>query len=574
MFDVKTLLKYRGFIFGGVMSTVDYQTAYDSYLSKYMKYANYTPSGTSKTGNPVNAQTSTGAQAYNSGISDAGFGANTCSDGIDDGKIGIDGVLLNLGEGVLKGAWNGIVGAVTDSEGKFSVGKTLLSVGMVGACIAFPALGAVACGIGAVAGGSQLVKGLSVALDTKGKSDAEVKAAWENIGEGGSTIVGCALGAKASIGAVKAAAAAAASADDVVKALGSTDDIIKALGSADDAAKNLGDTAKLTKFLKSKGIDNATDIMSAYKDGFKSVDEMVDVVSKGAKMSKTSLASLDDSTKGVQKWVKTAKAFADDVVSSTKNNMKNASKMVKSGVNSLKSEKSKLQAEIDDMTKMLKETSVDSDEYLELSEAIRQKKLALDLADDTLKSSDVAKKASQAAEKRKNNNAAKKAEKTYKKLGGDEALKKAEVDYDAAAKQMDALRKTDSKNQDAINAAGEKLATAADKLDGLTDAKEALESANKLKTETRFGQLTSRIQNSSKTYQHFSDAIKSGKMSKMIKSLNPLDVIPNLGKDGITIYNYLKDGKNLSETIKQFGYGNTMEVLKVIYSIGQVNQTV
>jgi len=105
-----------------------------------------------------------------------------------------------------------------------------------------------------------------------------------------------------------------------------------------------------------------------------------------------------------------------------------------------------------------------------------------------------------------------------------------------------------------------------------------LESANKIladaKSQTRFGQLTSRIQNGSQTYNHFSDAIKSGKMGEMVKSLNPLEVIPNLGKDGVAIYNYLKDGQNLSETIKQFGYNDTMEVLKVIYSIGQTNQTV
>ena len=49
---------------------------------------------------------------------------NTCTDGVDDGKIGVASALGNIVEGAGKSIINGIKGAFTDSEGNFSILKT------------------------------------------------------------------------------------------------------------------------------------------------------------------------------------------------------------------------------------------------------------------------------------------------------------------------------------------------------------------------------------------------------------------------------------------------------------------
>lgn len=129
----------------------------------------------------------------------------TCTDGKDDGKIGFFGALGNALKGVGKTIVNGVKGMFTDSEGNFSLGKTLLSIGAAAACIAFPAVGLAACCVGVVAGGTQVVKGAIAA--SQATTDAEAKAAWQNIGGGAFTAVASAAGAKASYNAVQATAA-------------------------------------------------------------------------------------------------------------------------------------------------------------------------------------------------------------------------------------------------------------------------------------------------------------------------------------------------------------------------------
>ena len=206
------------------MSYSEYLGAHDDFVNRYRfqygnSYANNTATQT--------AATNTNGQ-YASGISDKGFVANTCTDGVDDGKIGIDGVLINLGEGILKGFADGITGMFTDSNGNFSLAKTLTTVAIGGLCVAFPAVGVAACAIGAVSGGAQICKGFAAMGDAK--TDAEAKAIWENIGAGGSTVVGCVLGAKASVGAMKGSSTAAI--DDVLKNIDNADDIAGALKNA------------------------------------------------------------------------------------------------------------------------------------------------------------------------------------------------------------------------------------------------------------------------------------------------------------------------------------------------------
>lgn len=206
---------------------------------------------------------------------------NICTDGNDDGKIGFFAAAGHAIKGAAKGLWNGIKGCFTNSEGKFSIGKTLLTVGVAAACIAFPAVGLVACGIGAVSGAVTLGKGIYNAATAE--TDAQAKDAWENIGDGALTLATSVVGAKASLKAVKATSTAGiASVDDAAK-----------------AAQKAGATAEQVEKIKS--LENVDDAIKAAKE-------------VGAKTSK--LGNLaEDATKFDK-----LKALGSDMASSTKNN--------------------------------------------------------------------------------------------------------------------------------------------------------------------------------------------------------------------------------------------------------------
>lgn len=124
-----------------------------------------------------------------------------CTDGKDDGKIGIFSAIGNAIKGVGKTVVNGVKGMFTDSNGNFSLGKTLLSVGTAAACIAFPAVGVAACAVGGVMGAVQVGKGIYNAATAT--TDAEAKEAWQNIGGGAFTVAASVTGAKAGVKAVK-----------------------------------------------------------------------------------------------------------------------------------------------------------------------------------------------------------------------------------------------------------------------------------------------------------------------------------------------------------------------------------
>ena len=132
---------------------------------------------------------------------------NYCTDGKDDGKIGFFSALGNATQGVGKTVVNGIKGMFTGADGKFSVLKTIGSVAMAATCIAFPAVGLAACAVGGVMGAVEVGKGIHNAATAE--TDAEAKAAWENIGGGTFTVASSVVGAKASYNAVQKTSTAA-----------------------------------------------------------------------------------------------------------------------------------------------------------------------------------------------------------------------------------------------------------------------------------------------------------------------------------------------------------------------------
>lgn len=187
------------------LNSYDWQNLAQDYInsktyskSYYANNASYNSGAATQTG--YAAQTRYATQT----ISSQG---NYCTDGKDDGHIGILSVVGNVVEGAGKAVINGVKGMFTDKNGNFSLLKTASTVALGAACVAFPAVGLTMCGFGVVAGGTKLVKNFANALGAK--TDAEAKDAWEAVGDGALTTAVSAVGAKASFKAVQTSAGAA-----------------------------------------------------------------------------------------------------------------------------------------------------------------------------------------------------------------------------------------------------------------------------------------------------------------------------------------------------------------------------
>ena len=274
-----------------------------------------------------------------------------CTDGKDDGKIGLFSAVGNAIKGVGKTIANGVKGMFTDSEGNFSLGKTLLSVGAAAACIAFPAVGVVACAVGGTMGAIQVGKGIYNAATAD--TDAEAKQAWQEIGGGAFTVAASVTGAKASIKAVQSSAGNAsalaqlddtASATQKLSALGkdmvtSTKNSAKNVSAAaKQAASSVKSTLKDVKAKASDAIANgkatASEVKAMYNE---SAVGQAETALKAAKASGNA-----DDIAAAEAALKTAKAdakalaketlaeLADDVKSSAKAKASEVASNVKS----------------------------------------------------------------------------------------------------------------------------------------------------------------------------------------------------------------------------------------------------
>lgn len=142
-----------------------------------------------------------------------------CTDGKDDGKVGFFEGLGSVLKGAFDGVVNGVKGMFTDENGNFSLGNTLKSAAMIGACFipgVGPFIGAGLCAVGVVKGATGLVQNISAAANAK--TDAEAKAALEGCGASGLTTVVSAVGLKGSVGAIaKGAGVEGAASNGVLK---------------------------------------------------------------------------------------------------------------------------------------------------------------------------------------------------------------------------------------------------------------------------------------------------------------------------------------------------------------------
>ncbi len=212
-------------------------------------------------------------------------------DGEDDGKISIATTVCSAVAGVGNTVINSLKGMVTDSEGKFSAGKTLLSAGILvatgAACMACPAVGVALGAVGVVTGGIQIGKGVYNAATAD--TDEEAKQAWQNIGGGAFTAALSAVGTKASLNAMKSASTAGLNG-----------------GSAMDEATTA--TGKVSGFFKdaaSSTKNNVSSIASKIKTAVGSADDTVNSTQKTAaetiENTQETKLDIDDTSNSAQK---------------------------------------------------------------------------------------------------------------------------------------------------------------------------------------------------------------------------------------------------------------------------------
>ena len=172
------------------MSYSEYLGAHDDFVNRYRyRYANAQAISTTQI-----PTTSPNGQ-YASGISDSGLFANTCTDGSDDGQISGVSKFLNICEGVLGMGVNMVKGAIKHPF------KTAIT--MAACCI--PVVGpAIGIGLGCY-GVYNSVKQIGTALEVANSAttDAEAKAAFENIGSGAAGAALSAVAIKGSAGLMK-----------------------------------------------------------------------------------------------------------------------------------------------------------------------------------------------------------------------------------------------------------------------------------------------------------------------------------------------------------------------------------
>lgn len=504
---------------------LNYGTYVDDYLyDQYSRYGNY--------GNGRNQSYQQNDSIFNnSGTKNSQY---TCTDGANDGKIGISAV-YHLGKGVVNGVVNGVKGMFTDSNGKFSLSKTLLTVGMGALCVAFPAVGAVACGIGAVSGGMQLVNGIKgVSEATKNMSDAQAKEAWENIGEGASTVVGCVAGAKASIGAMKSASTAAkiGTLDDTAQVI---DDLTGAVSKADDVAT----------ILKKNGINNVDEVLEGVD--LTKVDDIVSAINTKGKTS--ALSQVDDSLTGMKKITETAKALGKDAMSSSKNNMGKAWSKVTSTLDDV-SDYRKAKSEYNKANKALKTAQSDAKKGGYKGNYTKAEQDALNAAKETLDGTNIGKRRAARAQVRSE-------------------VQTAKADLNDANKALRTAQRDAKKG-------GYKGNYAKAEQEAVKTAQEALDAA---RAKTTFGQFKANVTKpitDSATYNYLKPDEKTS-VIKMLKdkTYNWTELKKALGSDYKGVIEFLQsDVGDYSKAAKEFGWDKVNQVLYMAYALDQTSMTV
>ena len=122
-----------------------------------------------------------------------------CTDGKNDGKIGFFSAIGNIFKGAVKSVVNTVKDIVTNPV------KLLGAVATAAICFLCPPVGLALAGVGIATGAAKMIGGVANAMGAK--TDAEAKAAWQQVGEGGVVLGTSIVGAKASVKSMGAGSA-------------------------------------------------------------------------------------------------------------------------------------------------------------------------------------------------------------------------------------------------------------------------------------------------------------------------------------------------------------------------------
>jgi len=156
----------------------------------------------------VNSAQTTQTQQTTNTTQTKGNLVSGCADGKDDGKVGVGEAICNFFWGAIKSVGKTVVDIVTDPK------KALLAVATTALCIAFPPAGVVLGAVGVVSGVAGVVSGVkravTIANDPNG-TDADAKAAIQDIGASSLQTVLSAVAVKGSLNAMKSTSGSAMS---------------------------------------------------------------------------------------------------------------------------------------------------------------------------------------------------------------------------------------------------------------------------------------------------------------------------------------------------------------------------
>ena len=277
------------------MTYGNYSMAHEDYRYKYQ--LQYGQAAAARANNTHVAQNG----AYASCISDAGLGKNTCTDGNDDGKISIWSKIGNAIEGVVGMGVNMV---------KSAIKHPIKTAAMIGACC-IPVVGPIIAGGMACYGIYNGVKTVATAAQVaeNATTDAEAKAAWENIGGGAAATALSVVALKGSAGMLKTQLKGGSSTVNAVKGA-------KANGaSAGELAKvavenGIHETAANVAGVAQAGIKKASDIYGKGKQYWEAgkngnlaqtlSDDVANLATRAGEWTKTKVEKLQTKSQRIE----------------------------------------------------------------------------------------------------------------------------------------------------------------------------------------------------------------------------------------------------------------------------------
>ncbi len=355
---------------------------------------------------------------------------SACTDGSDDGKIGLWEKIKCAVAGPVKSIFNFAKDIFTNP------GKALLTLGTIAACVAFPPLGVAMAAVGVVTGAASVVKsGIAAANAT---TDAEAKAAWENIGSGTFQTVMSAVGVKAGLNAMKGTAGSAMS------------ELKSGAKLTDKATAFWKDIKTFGRGGKTAGTGYKSAVLQdAYKGFRKSGDGVLTSVAKAVKQTATNAwensnlgSNIKNATKGKTKFGDKVKGTYEGIKKTFKDNR--TAKLAAKDARKMQ----KYQDKMDDLNKQLADATDDT----------VRKNLETDIKDLQSKIDDFNTKSSTAAKTQKRadelDETATKAEAHSKKVSTQTEKQSAVRDLRS---QKAELQKQQTEAMDSLNSAAKKL---------------------------------------------------------------------------------------------------------------------